>query len=285
MSSALWRFWQMRGHLTEGRERIEAVLILAEQALDPILRMTALDAAGGIAYWQGDVAGAERFYRTCLEVSRKSGDRDWSARSLSSLAYTLRGLAGTSGSAGSADLALRTAEKALAEFRDLGDDAGEAGALRLIAILQAARGNLDVARVAADTALHIFARLNRPFDLAWTLRQVGVIEMRGGQMSDAGRSLRDSLRLFAGLLDISSMPVLLGDLATLAVAQGDPERAAHLSDAAAAMQASSGARWASVVRKLDRDPGPEPDTEIGPESPWTRGAAFAIEDVLDYALG
>jgi predicted ATPase len=49
MSAALWRFWQMRGHLTEGRERIETVLALAEQAGDPSLRLTALDAAGGIA--------------------------------------------------------------------------------------------------------------------------------------------------------------------------------------------------------------------------------------------
>ena len=279
MTSALWRFWQMRGHLVEARQRIDVILGLPSGDVDPLLRLGALEAAGGIAYWQGDVAGAEAFYRACLDASRAVSDRTWVARSLSSLAYALRGVDPSS------DEALRTAEEALSEFQELADVAGAAGALRLIAILRAARDELAQARAAAESARQLFERLERPFDLGWALRQVGVIAMKTGDLRGADSALREALRLFAQIQDVSSIPVILGDLAALARAEGDAARAELLSGAAGALQLSSGAEWARVVNRLEKRP-PQPRQTVPPsEAAWGDGAGMSVADVVEYALG
>ena len=51
--AALWRFWQMRGYLEEGRERLEQVLALPHSHDHLERRADALDAAAGVAYWLG----------------------------------------------------------------------------------------------------------------------------------------------------------------------------------------------------------------------------------------
>jgi len=51
LGAAFWRFWQMRGHLREGRARLDAVLASPGAGEHPAERASALAAAGGIAYW------------------------------------------------------------------------------------------------------------------------------------------------------------------------------------------------------------------------------------------
>src|SRR5437588_13127716 len=63
----------MRGHLHEGRARLEAVLALAGAHDHPRERRRALEAAGGIAYWQGDMPAAQAFYDECLASTREGG--------------------------------------------------------------------------------------------------------------------------------------------------------------------------------------------------------------------
>src|SRR5206468_12871765 len=45
VGAALWRFWQMRGHLREARMRLERVLALPALASDPDLHGRVLEAA------------------------------------------------------------------------------------------------------------------------------------------------------------------------------------------------------------------------------------------------
>lgn len=50
MVGALWRFWQIRGHLVEARRRAEVALGMPGEA-DPLARARALTGLGGIRYW------------------------------------------------------------------------------------------------------------------------------------------------------------------------------------------------------------------------------------------
>jgi predicted ATPase len=245
MATALWRYWQMRGHLIEAQERIDEVLGMSGGVnVDRRLRLATVEAAGGIAYWRGDVVRAEQTYRDALDMSREIADPAWIARSLSNLAYALRGV-------DKADEALTTAEEALAYFTKIGDRSGEAGALRLIAILRAAAGELDAAHTAAAEAQALFEALDRPFDLAWTLRQVGMIHLKKGNPSDARRVLSEALRLFAAAHDASSVPVIMADLASVARAEGDIETASTLSQSSKSLQVATGAEWARIVDRLE----------------------------------
>jgi predicted ATPase/DNA-binding SARP family transcriptional activator len=245
MASALWRYWQMRGHLVEAQERIDEVFAIPGGVdVDRRLRLATVEAAGGIAYWRGDVVRAEKTYREALRTSREIVDPAWVARSLSNLAYALRGV-------DKADEALATAEEALACYTEIGDRSGEAGALRLIAILYAAAGELDAAQTAAADAQALFEALDRPFDLAWTLRQVGMIHLKKGNPGDARRVLAEALRLFTAAHDASSVPVIMADLASVARAEGDLEKASTLSQTSRSLQVATGAEWARIVDRLE----------------------------------
>ena len=257
MASALWRYWQMRGHLIEAQQRIDQVLAMPGIVdVDRRLWLETIEAVGGIAYWRGDVVRAERAYRDALHASRELDDPAWVARSLSNLAYALRGLDKPAE-------ALTTAEQALARFRALGDRSGEAGAMRLVAILRAAAGDLNGAEAAAADAQMLFEALDQPFDLAWTLRQIGMIQLRKGNPSQARHILSDALRLFTALHDASSVPVLIADLAAVARAEGDADEANTLSQTSRSLQAATGAEWALIVDRLEhREPDAEDDQGV-----------------------
>jgi predicted ATPase/class 3 adenylate cyclase len=62
LAAFFWRFWQMRGHLHEGRVRLEAILKMASSLQFREARAHALEAAGGVAYWEGDMNAAQAFY-------------------------------------------------------------------------------------------------------------------------------------------------------------------------------------------------------------------------------
>src|SRR6185369_6672608 len=69
----IWRWYQQRGRLREGR----AVLapLLAANGTDLRLRIAALEAEGGLAYWSDDVPGAQAAYDERLALAEQLGDR------------------------------------------------------------------------------------------------------------------------------------------------------------------------------------------------------------------
>src|SRR5437588_7357506 len=87
LSAAFWRVWQMRGHLHEGRRRMDDVLAMPGSGEFPQERLAALEAAGGLAYWQADMRVAQRFYDECLELTRKMGDDRALANALYNAAF------------------------------------------------------------------------------------------------------------------------------------------------------------------------------------------------------
>jgi hypothetical protein len=74
MVTATWRFWQMRGYLAEGRERARRALELPHAAEHPEVLEKAVEAAGGIAYWQGDMEGSRELYARQEELAAQRGD-------------------------------------------------------------------------------------------------------------------------------------------------------------------------------------------------------------------
>jgi len=77
LATAAWRFWQQRGHTREGREWFDRLLPgKPESDLDPAVVAAAHTAAGGLAYWQNDLAAAETHYDRALDLDRSLGLAD-----------------------------------------------------------------------------------------------------------------------------------------------------------------------------------------------------------------
>ena len=81
---ALWRFWQQRGYLREGRQRLTA-LEAHGWDLAPQTRARLLEALGGVAYWQADGAASGPWYEAALGIWRTLGDRREIANALYNL--------------------------------------------------------------------------------------------------------------------------------------------------------------------------------------------------------
>ena len=86
---ALFRFWDMREHLTEGRARLETVLRLAgaERSKE---RARVSHFLGALATAQGDYPAAEHFLQQSLSLYEELGDESGIAASLNALAVSAR---------------------------------------------------------------------------------------------------------------------------------------------------------------------------------------------------
>ncbi len=224
---ALWRFWQMRGHIREGRQRAAEALALPGGG-EPE-RIRALLAAGGMAYWQADMPGAGAAYNEALQRARRLGDRRLLAEALYDAAFP-RVIQGQAAEAGA------LFEEALAGARELGDGLLEGEVLWGIGTSHWFRGEKRPAEPWYDRALERLAGTDSAFTQAWSYRMRGVVRLDRGALQEARSDLERALAAFAQDLDVSGIALLLRDFAELALADGDPERALRLAGAASAQE-------------------------------------------------
>jgi hypothetical protein len=78
-----------------------------------------------------------------------------------------------------------------------------------------------------------------------------MIQLKKGDASEARRVLSEALRLFTAAHDASSVPVILADLASVANAEGDSEKASTLAQTSRSLQVATGAEWARIVDRLE----------------------------------
>lgn len=86
-AAAIWRFWQQRGRLSEGRGRLERLLAMPTATARSSLRTRALGALGGIAYWQNDNAMTRAAYEEAVGIAREMGDPRLLASALLDLSF------------------------------------------------------------------------------------------------------------------------------------------------------------------------------------------------------
>ncbi len=88
---AVWRFWLIRGYLSEGRYWLELALADGAEGIDPLVWAKALNAAGGLARMQGDLEVSRQLHEQALQLHRAIGDQAAIAAATYSLANVLRG--------------------------------------------------------------------------------------------------------------------------------------------------------------------------------------------------
>ena len=115
--AALWRFWQLDGHLAEGLAWTQAVLALPGADEPTPARLHALAAAGGVAYWSGEREKALDLYRDQLSLAERLRDRPAAAD-----AYF--NLAAANFAANDTTEAERCQAEAYRLYVELGDDVG-----------------------------------------------------------------------------------------------------------------------------------------------------------------
>jgi predicted ATPase/serine/threonine protein kinase len=320
LGTALFRFWEVREYLAEGRDRLGRLLKLTEAGAITKLRMRALFAAGVLAGEQGDYASAATLINESQDIAQALGDKTGVAVSLNALAVfardrgdvevahilfeaslglwrelddqravarALSNLANVVKLQGEYGRARALYVECLSIFRGLGDRMGVAWSLNYQGDVARDQGDSAAARILYEQGLAIFREVDDRWGIAGTLADLGSLAREKGDYSTARSMYRESIRFFQGLDHRRGIARLLECFACLAAAQLEAERSLRLAGAAAALRQNIGAPLTPAEQvKLERSlqAARQALTNKVGATAWLEGWALPAERAIDEVL-
>ena len=229
IGAALWRFWQQRGHLREGRRWVDRLLDLPGAKDRTAFVARAHSAAGGLAYWDTDFAETRRHYDEALEIFRELGDKFGVERALFDLSFAYM-------VEGDLDRHGRLLEESLGLARELDDQEGALSAIDALGFLHLLVGRPRQALPLAEEAVSLAKRLGSAFHLIEATATLGQAYKQLGEPDRATRHYREAIAMHrdAGNLAMTTYMVLA--LSSVEVDRGRYVRAMRLFGAAEAMR-------------------------------------------------
>jgi tetratricopeptide (TPR) repeat protein len=188
LSSALWRFWEIRGYLLEGQSWLERALA-ARGAVSDRVEATALNNLGNLTYRLSDYTRARRLYEQSLDISRDLADLTDVADSLNNL-----------GLVASAQRDYQAARNFLGESLTLRREEARPDRLSLalhnLGEMEIEAGNPSRAPALLDEALALRQRRGDERGVAYVQYNLGRASLALGDRSGGKDSLRQALTTF-----------------------------------------------------------------------------------------
>jgi len=222
LGGALWRFWWVRGYLSEGRRWLDEVLRTTAATALGAVRGRALHGAAWLADGQGDIAQARSLAAQSLSLFREADDKSGTAHALNLLAII-------TADQGQYEHATALAQESLALFQAIGHKPGAGSALNELGIIAAEQG--DYARAAAlyEQSLAVRQEAGDIRGMAASQTNLARLEREQGNFARAAALYERSVALFRELGGKSDLAAALNNLGEMARLLGDYERAAALS--------------------------------------------------------
>ena len=210
---ALYRYWEHREYLAEGRTWLEAIVELPGAAVNTSARVRALGFAAALAAVQGDLGVSTLRYREALEMSRELGDHKAVIWLLNSLALNTRW-------SGDHLAARELSEQALQACHHLGDKAAIAAALSNLADVVFLLGHHQEARTRLKQASAMFAEIDDATGMAWCSNHLGDIALELGDLAEARHLYEAGVCVFRKMDDRWGLARSACDLGHLACEEG-----------------------------------------------------------------
>jgi predicted ATPase/DNA-binding CsgD family transcriptional regulator len=191
LAAALWRYWEARGHWSEGRVWLEQALT-SPGAIPARARAEASLGVGTLAFSQGDNERSVSLLNQSLGLFRTLDDR----RGIGA-ALTLRGIAARRLGDHAAAAALQ--EEAAAAFRLVGDTEGLADALHNLGHVYYDLADFDRAVELWEEVLAMDRATGRRHGLAFSLLDLGIVAHDRGDDVQSATLLEEALTLLCEL--------------------------------------------------------------------------------------
>ncbi|HLK61323.1 MAG TPA: tetratricopeptide repeat protein [Chthonomonadaceae bacterium] len=320
LAGALWRFWYVRIHISEGRMWMESLLARAASEEKTSLHAKVLTGAANLAYAQSDVAGALALHLQALEIRRKIGHTDGiiatlgnlgilalnrgdltEARALQEealalarttdnrvrLSNTLNNLGNVAVRQEDYTAARRCFEEGLALKRTLGDVAGSATILTNLGDVSYCLGDYRQAQAYLEEGLALKREVGDQVGIAIALVNLGNVFCAQGQYDAALRQHRESLALWREMGHKLGIAHVLEGLAQLATAQRRTERAVWLYGAATSLREAIASPLTEASKMQQERTLAEAHRQLGEEaytSCWDRGYVGSLEQNIIAAM-
>ena len=219
----LWLFWELRDHMGEARAWV-GQLLPAAGSLDPQARAELLWAAVATANEVHDDPAALTASHRLAPLLARIEDRF--LRALCQLV-----MAWTSPVTGDLDAALQKALASLEQLRGQDEPYWRAVAAVSTGYLETAVGHYDDAQRHVQETRDLAERFGYSWLAAWSRVQLGRLDIVRGRLDEARALLDEALDLSLAIYVTRNVTLCLIAYAQLALAEGDPERAALLAGA------------------------------------------------------
>ena len=277
LAEALWRFWDIRGYLREGRQWLERALSRAP--VDTEVRARVLTGAGHLALRQDDLRAARMFAEESLSIRRGLGDGR-------GVAVALNNLANAVGRQGDFAAARTLHEESLTIGRELGDQRSISGSFNNLGSIAQSQGDYSSARDYYEEALAIYRAIGDGHGAAIALYNLGDLARLQHDIPGAGCCLSECLAISCELGDRYVTACGLEACAAMASVLGDAASAALLWAAADAIRDAIGAPLAEGERASREADIAGARGDLGGEafeSAWSEGRTLSLENAVRFA--
>ncbi len=220
MAGCLWRYWEIRGYLTEGRHWLDTALA-EEQDERNYWRANGLGGAGHLAHQQGDYEQAKMLHEKSLSIFRSIGCKMGAARQLNALGEIAHFQGDYSGS-------IELHAESLRIRYEIGDKEGIAVSLRQLGVIARDRGQYQYAQEVLDESLRLVRELGDKLLIALSLNDLALVAYYLCEYERAIPLLEEAISLQIELNDRSGYSNSLLNLGNVAKDQGDFKKAEKL---------------------------------------------------------
>ena len=275
LAGALAEFWALRGHLTEGRRRLEYAL-----AADPrptAARARALNAASRFA---ADLATERRRAEEALALHTELGDPEGIALARYALANAA---AAQRNWAAAKDLM----EESVREFDELGDHFHMLSARRGLAWMHEELGDLDRYRELTEENLGLARSLGNKRIEARALGALAMLALDDGRLADARAMLEDAYGIDRDIGNIIFVSVDLARFAAICAAEGRMDAATRLLARSEALRDEirwTPESWAAEEYEKTLGAVREQLDEAAFAEAWEQGRALTLDEAVALAL-
>lgn len=230
LSGALWRFWWIRGHLTEGREWLQRAIDLTDRTpVETSVLARVLDGAGALAESQGDIDRAVHDHERAHELWQSAGDRLGQARALENLGIIALHDRGDPIRARELHLA------AHAFYEELADRQGIASSLKNLGDVALSDEGFAEASAFYTRALVVARELQDTRGIAAGLASLGAVAFRMSDPQRAANLFEESMPIWRLLNDLPGLALTLGNLGEAFDHLGRADRAKPLYEESLAL--------------------------------------------------
>jgi len=192
LAVAFWRFWLVRGFLSEGREQLNNVLSLG--SISAATRARLLTGAGTLAQNQGDYAAARDLFEQSLTIWREIADKRGIATSLHNLGW----IAWRQSDYAKAH---ELSAEALSLHRELGDKQGMSHAVNNLGWVAHHQGDYAAARSFHEQSLALRRELGDKRAVAFALTNLAWAIHKQGDYEQSTALIEEARRMFKQLGD------------------------------------------------------------------------------------